>query len=66
MIEISALIKQIEAYCARHGIAETTFGKRAVNDGKLVQRLRDGKSIQIDTLNKVVDFLKRKPARVAA
>lgn len=66
MIEISALIRQIETYCDRHGIAETTFGKRAVNDGKLVQRLRDGKTIQIGTLNKVAEFLKRKPARVAA
>ena len=66
MIEITSLIRQIEAYCERHEIAETTFGKRAVNDGKLVQRLRAGKSIQIGTLNKVAEYLKRKPVRVAA
>ena len=66
MIEIAALIKQIEAYCARHGIEETTFGLRAVNDGKFVARLRDGSSIQIKTYKKVSDFLKRKPARIAA
>lgn len=66
MVDISTLIRQIEAYCTRHGIAETTFGLRAVNDGKLVKRLRDGKTIQLDTLNKVSEFLKRKPARVAA
>ena len=66
MIEIETLLKQIEAYCARHGIKETTFGLRAVNDGKFVQRLRDGSSIQIETYKKVSDFLKRKPSRVAA
>ncbi len=65
MIEISALIKQIEAYCARHGIEETTFGLRAVNDGKLVTRLRGGRTINLKTYEKVAGFLKRKPARAA-
>lgn len=66
MIEIETLLKQIEAYCVRHGIEETTFGLRAVNDGKFVQRLRDGSSIQLKTYKKVAEFLKRKSARVAA
>lgn len=66
MVEISALLKQIEAYCARHEIKETTFGLRAVNDGKFVSRLRSGKTIQLETYQKVSDFLKRKPVRVAA
>ena len=30
-------------------MAESTFGRRAVNDGKLVHRLREGKRITIDT-----------------
>ena len=34
-------------------MAESTFGRRAVNDGKLVQRLREGKRITIDTLNRI-------------
>ncbi|KKB80812.1 hypothetical protein VW35_00965 [Devosia soli] len=66
MVEISALLKQIEAYCQRHEIEETTFGLRAVNDGKFVARLRAGKTIQLKTLHKVTAFMKRKPARVAA
>ena len=66
MFEITALLKQIESYCARHGIEETTFGLRAVNDGKFVARLRDGKTIQLKTYQKVGEFLKRKPTRVAA
>lgn len=58
MIEISDLLKQIEAYCAEHRIEETTFGLRAVNDGKFVSRLRNGKTIQLNTLNKVLAFLR--------
>ena len=47
------LLAQISAYCRQAGMAESTFGRRAVNDGKLVHRLREGKRITTDTL--VVD-----------
>ena len=66
MMEISTLLKKIDVYCQRYGIEETTFGFRAVNDGKFVSRLRNGKTIQLKTLNKVLSFLKTKPAREAA
>ena len=35
------LLQQIEEYCRVAGIAETTFGKRSVNDGKFVHFLGD-------------------------
>ncbi|SEP04574.1 hypothetical protein SAMN05444123_107153 [Rhodopseudomonas pseudopalustris] len=38
-------------------MAETTFGRRAVNDGKLVQRLREGKRITVDTLERIEAFV---------
>ena len=38
-------------------MAESTFGRRAVNDGKLVQRLRDGKRITTDTLERIQGFI---------
>lgn len=47
------LIAEISDYCRRAGMAESTFGRRAVNDGKLVQRLRDGKRITLDTLERI-------------
>lgn len=37
------LLKEIEAYLHRTGIAETTFGRRAVNDPRLVGDLRRGR-----------------------
>ncbi len=38
-------------------MAESTFGRRAVNDGKLVQRLREGGRITLDTLERIRTFL---------
>src|SRR5260221_6012197 len=36
------LLSEISDYCRRVGMAESTFGRHAVNDGKLVSRLRIG------------------------
>jgi hypothetical protein len=38
-------------------MAESTFGRRAVNDGKLVHRLREGKRITIDTLDRIQAYI---------
>ncbi len=40
-------------------MAETTFGRRAVNDGKFVGRVRDGARISPGTLKKVEAFMGR-------
>jgi len=57
MDEQTQLLREIEAYCRKAGLAETTFGRRAVNDGKFVSRLREGKGVTIRTLNKVKEFI---------
>src|SRR5262249_7445852 len=36
------LLQEIADYCRHSGLAESTFGRRAVNDGKLTARLRNG------------------------
>jgi hypothetical protein len=36
------LLQEISDYCRQAGLAESTFGRRAVNDGKLTARLRGG------------------------
>lgn len=53
-----ALLERIGDYCRRHQMAETTFGRMAVNDGKLVARLRDGKSVTLHTAERVHDFMR--------
>ncbi len=47
----------IRTFCREHGMAETTFGRQAVNDGKFVGRVRDGARIRPDTLRKVQAFM---------
>ena len=57
-----ALLLDIEAYCRRCAIAESTFGRRAVNDGKFVARLRGGKGMTMATLERVQNFMGVEPA----
>src|SRR5205085_8970687 len=52
--QILALISE---FCRRSNMAESTFGRRAVNDGKLVARLREGKRITIDTLDRIQAYI---------
>ena len=47
------LLDSISEFCRRAGMAESTFGRRAVNDGKFVSRLRDGARITPETLERV-------------
>ncbi len=53
------LLDSISDFCRRSGIAESTFGRRAVNDGKFVARLRNGARITPETLERVSHFLAR-------
>ncbi len=51
------LLGEIEAFCRRTGIAESTFGRQAVNDGKLCVRLRNGKDVTLETAAKIRGFI---------
>ena len=53
MPENSQILNLIELFCQEKEIAESTFGLRAVNDGKFVGRLRAGKGITLSTLKTI-------------
>ena len=53
MTTVARLLAKIERHCAARNIAQTTFGRRAVNDGKLVRSLRAGRSITLATLRRI-------------
>jgi len=55
----SDLLESIAEFCRRIGMAESTFGRRAVNDGKFVARLRDGARITPETLERVSLYMSR-------
>ena len=51
------LLQEISDYCRQTGLAESTFGRRAVNDGKLASRLRHGGRITTETLDRIRSFM---------
>jgi SAM-dependent methyltransferase len=51
------LLDSISEFCRQAGMAESTFGRHAVNDGKFVARLRDGARITPETLERVSAYL---------
>jgi hypothetical protein len=51
------LLQEISEYCRQTGLAESTFGRRAVNDGKLASRLRHGGRITTETLDRIRGFM---------
>src|SRR5215510_5714551 len=61
-----ALLDSIAQFCQLNGIAESTFGRRAVNDGKFVARLRDGARITPETLQRVSNYMGRYGVAVPA
>src|ERR1044072_5731272 len=52
-----AILQEISDFCRQSGLAESTFGRRAVNDGKLASRLRNGGRITTETLDRIRGFI---------
>lgn len=59
---VDALLSEIESFCVESGISESTFSRRAVNDGKFVGRLRGGKGITVATVDRVRAYIARERA----
>ncbi|MGE3644329.1 MAG: hypothetical protein AB7F96_10780 [Beijerinckiaceae bacterium] len=51
------LLNEISDFCRKAGLAESTFGRAAINDGKLVRRLRNGGRITTETLDRIRAFM---------
>ena len=61
------LLSDIEEFCRLRGMAASTFGRKALNDGKFVARLRDGRGVKAPTIARARRYLTdnrpRGPAR---
>ena len=57
MDQARLLLDEIADFCRRTGMAESTFGRRAVNDGKFVSRMRFGGRVTTRTIEKIRDFM---------
>ena len=56
-VKNSILLKEIEDFCARVGIAESTFGRLAVNDGKFINRARGGSNVGKKMVARIHEFM---------
>lgn len=58
---VNQLLAEIETYCEAAGIAETTFGRKALNDGKVVGRLKAGGRVWPETAERARQFMAKNP-----
>ena len=65
-MDSEGLLREISEYCRRVGMAESTFGRRAVNDGKFVSRVKYGGRITTETLARVKNFMAAHPSANAS
>jgi len=57
--EVQLLVREIESFCRRAGLAESTFGRLAVGNSKLMTRLRAGRGVTLKTLQRLRDYMRR-------
>lgn len=60
----ATLLAEIDAYLERTGMAESTFGKNAINDGRFVGDLRSGerrRELKTGTIERVRTYIRDNP-----
>jgi hypothetical protein len=53
------LLRELDEFMTRHGVADSTFGIRCLNDSHLLERIRDGRPIRRSTIVKIRKFMAR-------
>jgi hypothetical protein len=53
------LIAELDSFLDRYGIADSTFGIRAVGDSHLIKRIRDNRPIRRSTVLKIRKYMAR-------
>lgn len=73
MSTIAALLREIGTFCKDFGITESTFGRRAMSDGKFVERIKAGGGLTVANLDRLRAYMaeeraaaRRAPARKRA
>jgi hypothetical protein len=66
MTTVEQLLQDIDRHLAVTGVAETTFGRLAVNDGKFVGRLREGAGVTVATVDRVRAYIESERQKASA
>ncbi len=57
------IVKDIEAFCAKHGLTPTEFGLKALNDGSFFGRLNKAdRSPTLERIERVYEFMDKHDA----
>lgn len=54
---MDSLLSEIEVFITAHGLAETTFGQKALGDKHFVRQLREGRDIRLSTVGRIKQFM---------
>lgn len=57
MTDSRTLLAEIDAFLAAKGMAPSTFGMKVLNNSKLIDRLRAGGSVRLETAEKIREFI---------
>jgi hypothetical protein len=57
MISDADLLHRINAFCERHAIKPTAFGRLALGDGSLISNLKAGRSPTLRSATKIDAFM---------
>lgn len=57
MSAITLLLSEIDEFLEERGWADSTFSRKAVNDGKFVNRLRQGGGVTVATVDRVRAYM---------
>ena len=60
------ILASVAAFRARHGMAETRFGRDATGEPQLIKSIEDGRSPSHDVLLRMQEFMRRKDAELEA
>lgn len=58
------LVERIDLFLARHAMAPSRFGRESTGEPNLVTSIREGRSPNLDTLNKLARFMTEQDARL--
>ena len=51
------ILNEVEAFCSKHELPRTTFGRAAIGDANLIDDLREGRELRRATEAKVRTFM---------
>ncbi len=62
----SELLEIIESFIARHNMAPTAFGRKATGEASFIATMKDGRKVSLHTANRIVNFMAKHDAQLAA